>query len=86
MTISILYVDDDTDYHIIVSKFFKREADLSVTFCSTAHAALDLLEHELFDVIVSDYLMPVMDGIFTFEGNCGRDMEDFHSHSFTGRG
>ncbi|ABD42087.1 PAS/PAC sensor hybrid histidine kinase [Methanospirillum hungatei JF-1] len=63
MTISILYVDDDTDYHIIVSKFFKREADLSVTFCSTAHAALDLLEHELFDVIVSDYLMPVMDGI-----------------------
>jgi len=63
MTISILYVDDDTDYHIIVSKFFEREADLSATFCSTAHAALDLLEHESFDVIVSDYLMPVMDGI-----------------------
>ncbi|HPY60259.1 MAG TPA: response regulator [Methanospirillum sp.] len=63
MTISVLYVDDDTDYHQIVSRFFEREEDLSVRLCSMAEDGLKALELEPFDVVVSDYQMPVMDGI-----------------------
>ena len=85
MTISILYVDDDTDYHIIVSKFFEREADLSVAFCSTAHAALEILEQESFDVIVSDYQMPVMDGISLLK-EVRKRHERLPFILFTGRG
>lgn len=63
MTISVLYVDDETDYHLIVSKFLNKNPDFSVVTCPGAQAALVLLEKRSFDVVVSDYQMPGMDGI-----------------------
>ncbi|HPP78630.1 PAS domain S-box protein [Methanospirillum sp.] len=85
MAISVLYVDDDTDYHLIVSKFFEREGGLSVTFCSSAQKALDVLTQESFDVIVSDYQMPVMDGLSLLK-EVRKRYERLPFILFTGRG
>jgi len=43
--------------------FIEQSGDFSVTTIDSATAALDLLNKEQFDAIISDYQMPVMDGL-----------------------
>lgn len=63
MMISVLYVDDESDFLFLVKKFLENEPDLSVDTTSSAQEALAKLDTKSYDVIVSDYQMPGMDGI-----------------------
>jgi PAS domain S-box-containing protein len=60
---SILYVDDEPDLLELGRIFLEREGDFSVETSESAHAALGRINDTRFDVIVSDYQMPEMDGI-----------------------
>jgi CheY-like chemotaxis protein len=61
--ISLLCVDDDRGFRDVLTSFFSHEPDIILQTCSSARDALDLLNKQHFDVIMSDYLMPEMDGI-----------------------
>lgn len=61
--IRALYVDDEPDLLEIGRLFLEMAGDFSVTTVESASAALELLEKEEFDAIISDYQMPGMDGI-----------------------
>jgi PAS domain S-box-containing protein len=61
--IRLLYVDDEPSLLDIGKLFLEESGDFSVITRESATAALDLLGVETFDVIVSDYQMPGMDGI-----------------------
>jgi PAS domain S-box-containing protein len=61
--IRVLYVDDEPDLLEISKMFLERSGDFSVTIIDSAPSALELLEKEQFDAIISDYHMPDMDGI-----------------------
>jgi len=61
--ISVLYVDDEPALLDVASHFLERSGQLSITTLGSAQKALDLLKKQSFDVIVSDYQMPAMDGI-----------------------
>lgn len=60
--ISVLYVDDE-EYLCITFSLFLTRKGFSVSTCSSAQEALDYLSRNSCDVIVSDYVMPGMDGI-----------------------
>jgi len=61
--ISLLFVDDEPALLKIGKAFLERSAGLRVDTQETAIDALRLLEKQSYDAIVSDYLMPDMDGI-----------------------
>lgn len=63
MKISILFVDDEPALLDIGKTFLEREAGVTVTTAQSAAEGLQFLEKTSFDAIVSDYQMPVMDGI-----------------------
>ena len=59
----ILYVDDEPDLLDISKLFLEQSEEFTVATIDSASAALDLLQEEQFDAIISDYQMPGMDGI-----------------------
>ena len=61
--IRILYVDDEPDLLDIGKLFLEQSGDFYVATLDSAPAALELLEKEKFNAIISDYMMPGMDGI-----------------------
>ena len=61
--IRVLYVDDEPDLLDIGRIFLEQSGDLKVTTAVSAADAIRLLELEKFDVIISDYQMPEMNGI-----------------------
>jgi PAS domain S-box-containing protein len=61
--ISILYVDDETVLLEVTRVYLERTGEFSVATCTSANEALSFLETTTFDAIVSDYQMPVMDGL-----------------------
>jgi len=61
--ISVLYVDDESTLLELCKMFLERSGDYTVTIATSAPEAIRVLEKERFDVIVSDYQMPEMDGI-----------------------
>ncbi|MFW9998470.1 MAG: response regulator [Candidatus Odinarchaeota archaeon] len=62
--IKVLVVDDDTSLLKLAEIYLENEDDRLVIETSTSAAdALHKLTGETFDVIVSDYLMPGMDGL-----------------------
>lgn len=58
---SVLYVEDDEQVVDAVSVAFEGEFDLTVV--SSSEEALKVIQSRSFDVIISDYLMPKMNGI-----------------------
>ena len=62
-TISILCIDDEPLFLDAFRARLEQEKDLAVTPASTTLEALELLNHQYFDVIISDYSMPDMDGL-----------------------
>jgi PAS domain S-box-containing protein len=61
--IRVLYVDDEPDLLEIGKLFLEESGNFTVTTTLSATNAIRLIEREKFDVIVSDYQMPGMDGI-----------------------
>jgi DNA-binding response OmpR family regulator len=61
-TIRILFIDDERDDAELVDLNLKK-ASLDVTTVSTPKEALTLLGRQSFDCVVSDYMMPDMNGI-----------------------
>ena len=59
----ILYVDDEPTLLDVGRILLEESGNYSVTTVESAPAALELLKNEQFDAIVSDYMMPDMDGI-----------------------
>ncbi|MEO5729184.1 MAG: response regulator, partial [Byssovorax sp.] len=58
----ILFIEDDRILRETL-EFALRNRGCSVKSTGRAHEALDLLQHEEFDVILTDLKMPDMDGI-----------------------
>ena len=60
--IGVLYVDDDVALLEIGKVFLERE-NLKIDTATSGNDALDMMAHKKYDAIISDYQMPVMDGI-----------------------
>ncbi|MFW6305476.1 MAG: response regulator, partial [Candidatus Saliniplasma sp.] len=64
MVIKTLLVDDDSSLLEQAKIFLEKISDeLDVSTVSSAEKGLKLLDKERYDVIVSDYQMPVMNGL-----------------------
>ncbi|MCX6693404.1 MAG: response regulator [Methanomicrobiales archaeon] len=61
--ISVLLVDDDPGILDLSRLFLEKDRAIKVTLCESAESAFKELAQHPFDVIVSDYGMPEMDGI-----------------------
>ncbi|MEI7650343.1 MAG: response regulator, partial [Methanomicrobiales archaeon] len=83
--IRLLYVDDEPSLLDIGKLFLEESGNFSVTTVESATAALALLNTEPFDVIVSDYQMPGMDGI-RFLIEVRKEFGHIPFILFTGRG
>jgi PAS domain S-box-containing protein len=63
MVIRILLIDDEEAHLEIAKVFLEQEQGFKVDTSLSAQEALDRLKRERFDVIISDYQMPGMNGI-----------------------
>jgi CheY-like chemotaxis protein len=63
MGIEVLLVDEDADVLDIVQTFLQREDDLDVTCEADPERALEMALTDEYDVVVSDYKMPGLDGL-----------------------
>ncbi|WP_440949772.1 PAS domain S-box protein [Methanosphaerula subterraneus] len=61
--ISILYVDDEQDLLTVTRLFLERSGEFRVDTMASAQEALNSSDLQSYDVIISDYQMPGMDGI-----------------------
>ncbi len=59
---SILYVDDERLLHGVLDRLFSREG-IQVKACSSALEAIDALKKQPYDLVITDFTMPEMDGI-----------------------
>lgn len=61
--ITVLLVDDEPGLTGIAKRFLERSGECQVDIANSAADALVLLKKVQYDAVVSDYLMPDMDGI-----------------------
>ena len=61
--ISVLYVDDDSNLLEICKLYLEDTGEFHVDISESAPHALDILKHRTYDVVISDYQMPEMNGI-----------------------
>jgi len=61
--ISVLFVDDEPALLEITRTYLEKSGSITVETCRSALEALGILKTRKFDVIVSDYEMPLVDGI-----------------------
>jgi len=84
-TLRVLYVDDEPGLLEIGKLFLEKEGEFAVDTLTSAREALDQLNTERYDAIISDYQMPEMDGItFLKQLKASGDATPFII--FTGRG
>jgi PAS domain S-box-containing protein len=83
--LSVLYVDDEEALLDITRIFLERSGELKIDTCSNPNDALDMLGTRTFDVIVSDYEMPDLNGIDLLKSIKSRGL-DIPFIIFTGRG
>ena len=59
---TVLLIDDEPEILAVLQHMLKR-AGFEIELAENGFAALEKLEHQKFDIVVCDYLMPKMDGI-----------------------
>jgi PAS domain S-box-containing protein len=59
----VLHVDDDPDYLKVAKQCLKRQGKFQVDTARSAEEAMEMMEKETYDAIVSDYQMPGKDGL-----------------------
>ena len=84
--LSVLLIDDEPAVANLAATYLERiHGDMAVAVETAVTEALDRVERETFDCIVSDYDMPEMDGLVFFEAV--RDINpDLPFILFTGKG
>ena len=61
--VSVILVDDETQFLDLTRLFLESDGEVEVDTCTSAGEACERLKTKKYDVIVSDFQMPVMDGI-----------------------
>ena len=61
--IRVLLVDDDPALFNVTKLLLEREGQIEVHLCESADIASEMMRHDPFQVIVSDYEMPGENGI-----------------------
>lgn len=84
-TIKALYVDDEPELLEIGRLFLETAGDISIDTCTSPLAAQEKLRSGGYDAIISDYQMPVMDGI-AFLKSVRSEFGTIPFILFTGRG
>ena len=59
----ILVVDDEEMVLVSIKSFLMLETEYEVVTCNSPVQAVDLIKQRTIDLVISDYLMPEMDGI-----------------------
>ncbi len=59
----ILVVDDEEMVLVSVKSFLMLESDYDVVACNSPSQGLGVIRQRTIDLVISDYLMPEMDGI-----------------------
>jgi DNA-binding NtrC family response regulator len=72
----ILTVDDDYASRLLLKKSLKNDS-YQVTICESGEKALNLMEHEKFDLIITDLIMDGISGLELLEKIRQRDPESF---------
>jgi len=65
--INVLHVDDDPSITSLISDYLSHEYGLTVDEINNPEEVLEALDGSEYDVVVSDYDMPEMDGLELFE-------------------
>lgn len=60
---TVLYVDDEPGLLEVGKLFLEQGGQFTVDTITSAPAALALMNTRVYDAIIADYQMPVMDGI-----------------------
>ncbi|MFA4861311.1 PAS domain S-box protein [Methanoregula sp.] len=84
-TISVLYVDDEPDLLELCRLFLEGEGNFTVATSTSAEKSLKSPSLRSYDVIISDYQMPGMNGI-AFLKEVRHQFGDLPFILFTGRG
>ncbi len=61
--IRVLHVDDNDDFLIISKRFLERQGSFQIETASSVKEALQKIKQKKYDVIISDYQMPEMNGL-----------------------
>ncbi len=83
--IRILYVDDEADLRELGKLFLEMSGDIKVATVGSAREATAMLLEPDYDAVISDYLMPGMDGI-SFLKHLRAEGNGIPFVLFTGRG
>jgi len=83
--IKVLMVDDDSSVLEVAKIFLERSKDIRVDTVKSAKEAMERLNEDRYDVIVSDYVMPRIDGISFLKWVRVQD-SDIPFILFTGKG
>jgi DNA-binding NtrC family response regulator len=70
----ILVVDDEENIRKVLSGLLNRNGFNDILFAADGRAALDIIEDNNIDLVISDINMPKMDGIALFEEVKDRDL------------
>ena len=59
----VVVVDDEEMVLVSIKSFLMLETEYDVTTCNSPPEAIEMLRQRTVDLVISDYLMPEMDGI-----------------------
>ena len=67
MQIKVLHVEDDSSFALVSKKILESENNFHIEIASSVKEAYEKLKENMFDVIVSDFDLPLKDGLSFLE-------------------
>jgi PAS domain S-box-containing protein len=67
MQIKVLHVEDDSSFALVSKKILESENNFQIEIASSVKEAYEKLKKDMFDVIVSDFDLPIKDGLSFLE-------------------